>query len=73
MTGQYLNLKLTSKSPITHKPKIGFLTLSTYAKAPNAMTSSWKCCKCRHENYYDKWVCGDCKHERCKNCKDLLG
>lgn len=38
-----------------------------------AMTNSWKCCKCRHENYYDKWVCNDCRHERCKNCKDLLG
>jgi hypothetical protein len=34
---------------------------------------SWKCCKCRHENYNDKWVCSGCGHDRCNNCTDLEG
>lgn len=34
---------------------------------------SWKCCNCRHENYYDKSTCNGCGHSRCNNCKDLLG
>lgn len=36
-------------------------------------TQSWKCCKCKTENYNDKWKCSWCGHERCNNCKDLLG
>lgn len=38
-----------------------------------AKTQSWKCCKCKSENYNDKWKCSWCGHERCKNCKDLIG
>jgi len=40
-----------------------------------AATKSWKCCKCKHENYYNEWKCSDpaCGHDRCRNCTDLLG
>jgi hypothetical protein len=38
-----------------------------------ALTNSWKCCKCRVENYNNKWVCSNCRHERCNSCKELMG
>lgn len=38
-----------------------------------SLTQSWKCCKCRVENYNDKWKCSHCHHERCRSCIDLLG
>jgi hypothetical protein len=38
-----------------------------------ALTQSWKCCKCKSENYNDKWKCSWCGHERCNSCKNLLG
>ncbi len=38
-----------------------------------ALTQSWKCCKCKSENYNDKWKCSWCGHERCSSCKNLLG
>lgn len=41
--------------------------ISTEIDTIVALTQSWKCCKCRHENYYDKWDCSDCHHARCNN------
>lgn len=38
-----------------------------------SLTQSWKCCKCRSENYVQKWTCSHCRHERCRNCVDLMG
>jgi len=38
-----------------------------------ALTQSWKCCKCKSENYNDKWKCSWCGHERCNSCRNLLG
>lgn len=55
------------KQQTTHRP------LPELEEPSAGMSESWKCCKCRHENYHDKWQCNDCRHERCKDCKDLLG
>lgn len=38
-----------------------------------ALTQSWKCCKCKSENYIDKWNCSWCGHGRCNSCKNLIG
>lgn len=38
-----------------------------------ALTNSWKCCKCRVENYINKWECSYCRHVRCNSCKELMG
>lgn len=73
MTTQATKSKWTIKPFNNQKLSAGISTISTNTTNPIAMTNSWKCCKCRHENYYNKWTCNDCKHERCKNCKDLLG
>ena len=51
----------------------GVVKLKLEESSTVEMTNSWKCCKCRHENYHDKWQCSDCRHERCNNCTDLLG
>jgi hypothetical protein len=50
-----------------------YYTLPIDSKSIISMTQSWKCCKCKTENYNNKWKCSWCGHERCKNCKDLLG
>lgn len=73
MTTQAIKINRTIGTLINKKPQTGISAITTNTKNPVAMTNSWKCCKCRHENYHDKWVCNDCKHERCKNCKNLLG
>jgi hypothetical protein len=36
-------------------------------------TQSWKCCKCKTENYNNKWKCSWCAHDRCNSCINLLG
>jgi hypothetical protein len=46
---------------------------ATFETIEIVMSGSWKCCKCRHENYSEKWVCNSCRHERCNNCKKLMG
>jgi len=71
---------------LTNPQKKRFKTLNKKAltelvfKNPNkisntihALTQSWKCCKCKSENYNDKWKCSWCGHERCNSCKNLLG
>ena len=42
-------------------------------KSVISSTKSWKCCKCRCENYLNEWTCSYCSHERCRSCKDLIG
>ncbi|MBL7821217.1 MAG: hypothetical protein JNL65_11430 [Saprospiraceae bacterium] len=49
-----------------------FVSLSEF-ETIEALTQSWKCCKCKSENYIQKWTCSYCKHERCGNCKQLEG
>lgn len=51
-----------------------FMKISTdNSLSVTALTQSWKCCKCKSENYNDKWKCSWCGHERCSSCKNLLG
>ena len=52
---------------------LGEVFILQTGKSIIARTQSWKCCKCKTENYNDKWKCSWCGHERCNSCKDLLG
>ena len=54
--------------------KRNFVKISTdISHSVTALTQSWKCCKCKSENYNDKWKCSWCGHERCNSCKNLEG
>ena len=57
----------------SHNARHAIKTVFSNSSSIVSLTQSWKCCKCKVENYNDKWQCSYCRHERCKNCKDLLG
>lgn len=49
------------------------IKLGTSIKTIEAITKSWKCCKCRAENYNNMFVCSWCRHDRCSSCRQLEG